>query len=288
MRGLAGDVQMSQGQEAGAAQGQAGTEQKPAAPPAKQDQGLTNYEATLGQFLGGKLYKVVSKQVELGRVAKHADRVLETAIDGVVGQLGKLDADGFQDGDLDTIGQAIHAAIGPEVEAFMTSGAGAELTGAVQDWVDAHPKTIAGLAILAAVGAVLADMDIPTLNAKFKLSDNVTAKVQARLGTFQNIALEKLKVQIEGNFNLGGAKLTAELTHEHNPVDGDLSQLRLSMESRDGTLAGGVAAGRDQQGMDYRAFIRQQSEDGRWGTELSAGHHTERGTEAALKFFLKF
>ena len=39
---------------------------------------------------------------------------------------------------------------------------GAGLVNTLGGWVDAHPRVIVGVAILAAIGAYLADMDIST------------------------------------------------------------------------------------------------------------------------------
>ena len=70
------------------------------------------------------------------------------------------------------------------------SNQGAGLVNALGGWVDAT-RVIVGVAILAAVGAYLADMDIPTLSHKFKLADGLTAKLWSPASAAAKYRLQK-------------------------------------------------------------------------------------------------
>ena len=74
---------------------------------------------------------------------------------------------------------------------------GVELVNALGGWVDAHPRIIVGIAILAAAAAIVADMDIPELKHRFKLSDEWAIKLGANIGSFQNITLKKIEAELE-------------------------------------------------------------------------------------------
>jgi hypothetical protein len=84
---------------------------------------------------------------------------------------------------------------------------GAALTGKLAKWSGAHPRTILLIALLAAAGAVAANVDIPTLKQKFKLGKAATLDLEAKLGKVRDIALNSIKAQLA----LTSAPLTAAI-----------------------------------------------------------------------------
>jgi hypothetical protein len=99
--------------------------------------------------------------------------------------------------------------------------------------VDAHPKTIVGIGLLAAAGAVLANVSLPELKTKMNLSEGLSLKLGAKLGKVRDIALEKVKAQlewksgplvaamkVEGNADSQAGELSARYGSEAAGVEG--------------------------------------------------------------------
>lgn len=246
---------------------------------APKDQGLANYEASLGKFLGKPLYKAVSKQVTPDKVYKHAERALEKSIKYLTDQLDAFDtADQIPPGIFEQLGSVLQAEVQPEVEAFLKEGYGREMVESLAGWVDAHPRTIALVAILAAAGAILANADIPKLSTRFKINDRIKAKFSAKLGQFQNIQLEEIRAELEANGTIAGATYQAKLFGEYGAETGEKvgGQIRLEDQQKLWWLQAG--AQHDQTGQSAELSGGAQSADGRWYGEGNARYHTEEGT----------
>jgi len=163
-------------------------------------EGLANYQAVLGQWLGGELYKAVAPHLTFGAMQKYANQGLEGALEGGVGALGGLN--GGLNGEIDkkaisAFGKALSDKYGELAGTWLDTDGGKKLTGGLADWVDANPKLIVLIALLAAGGAVLANMDIPTIKQKFKIGGGLTAEIEAELGKLRAIALEEIKVKLQ-------------------------------------------------------------------------------------------
>ena len=158
------------------------------------DAGLANYEQALGKWLGPELYKAVAPHLTLDAIAGYANDGLQAALEGSVGALDGLEGE-VDKAALDKFGKALSAQYG-DLAGKWVEGSGADFGNAIGDWVDAHPRVIVGVALLAAAGAILADADIPTLKQKFKIADGLTAKLEADLGSLRGIALEKIGAEL--------------------------------------------------------------------------------------------
>ena len=158
-------------------------------------EGLSNYQHALGNWLGSELYQAIAPYLSHDKIAGYAEQGLDSLIKSlesyVRGLEGNVDPAVF-----DAVFEQINTDIDGLAESFVKEN-GTGLINALGGWVDAHPRVIVGVAILAAVGAYLADMDIPTLSQKFKISDSLTAKLSADLGSLQSIALEKISAKLE-------------------------------------------------------------------------------------------
>lgn len=157
--------------------------------------GLANYKATLGKWLGPKLYDAVSKQLTQDKLAKYADSAVKGGLKALANKLGGLD----EDADPAVVAQFAEALAKQfdGVAGGWVKGQGAGLTKALNGFVDANPKTIVTLALLAAAGAVAANLDVPELKKGFNITDGLDAEVAIKLGKLRGIALEKIEAKIK-------------------------------------------------------------------------------------------
>ncbi len=154
--------------------------------------GLKNYEATLGKFLGGHLYKEVHDATTDGKIGGYADDLVEAALKGAADQLEGVA--GITPEAADAVGKALTAEFGDLGTQWVESTpSGQDFARGVQRWTDNHPAEVAGIVLLAAGAAVAADMKIPKLHTSLGITDQLRADVGARLGTFQDITLEHLE-----------------------------------------------------------------------------------------------
>jgi hypothetical protein len=179
--------------------------------------GLANYESALGTFLGGELYKAVADALAYDKLSGYANQALDGAAGALAGSIGKIDGVKADPKALDTLGQLLSDKLEPFVQKWMEAH-GHELSASLTNWAGAHPKTIVTVALLAAVGAVLANADIPTLKQKFKIAEGVTGSIEADLGKLRDISLQKIR----GRIDLASGPLIGalEVGRENGKVDG--------------------------------------------------------------------
>ena len=157
--------------------------------------GLANYKATLGKWLGPKLYDAVSKQITQAKLAKYADSAVKGGLKSLANKLGSLDASA-DPAAVDMFAQALVKQFGGVAGSWVASE-GEGLTKALNGFVDANPVTIVTLALLAAAGAVAADVAVPQLKKSFNVSKGLDAELAIKLGTIRNLALEKIEAKIK-------------------------------------------------------------------------------------------
>ena len=243
--------------------------------------GLANYEATLGKWLGSKLYKAVADQLTLDKLASYA----ESGVGAALGPLGDYikEADGDVDpAVVDKAMKALEGALGKEANKFVQAH-GKGLQKALQGFVDANPWLIVLLGLLAAAGAVAANMKIPDLSAKLKITDGLTAQVSARLGKLRDISLEKIEAKLQ--LNAGKLKATAAIAWEDEKgMSGELGMRYGLREDLDLSLRGTYseedgAGGR--LGLDYKPNDRTSI--GVWG-----GYDEKKGANAGIGVTISF
>ncbi|MFN3201032.1 MAG: hypothetical protein ACE366_21710 [Bradymonadia bacterium] len=244
--------------------------------PAVENQGLANYEESLGKFLGKPLYKAVSKQITPENVYKHAERAIDKGIKYLVEQLDGYDTqDQVPDAVFDQVSAVIKQEVDPAVEAFLKEGYGKEMVESLAGWVDRNPRMVATIAILAAIGAILANADVPKLKTKFKIADGITARFSAKLGQFQNIHLEEVRGELQAQGTMGDVKYDARLygqyTEEHGESMG--GSLRLADKDEAWWLKAGAEHDHTGQAIDLSGGFQR----GAWYGGGEGRYHTEEG-----------
>ena len=233
--------------------------------------GLRSYQDSLGMWLGSELYAAVAPQLTSESLSGLATQGIDAAVQASAGA-----AFATVDGEVDeaAVAQFVAAlsercgALGAE---WLQSAEGEQLIAALGGWSDAHPGAIATVALLAAGGAVLANMEIPELSRTFGLPGGVEAGVSAKVGRLQALALEQVKAHlrttsgplvaaVELNRDATGAVSgTAEASvgdpeTRHLAAQGRFTDKGLELygvtgllQQGDHTLRGGVSGGRDKE-----------------------------------------
>jgi hypothetical protein len=177
-------------------------------------EGKASYEATLGKFLGSKLYKLIAPHLTLDKMSGYADDGLTAGLTGLADQLKGLEGE-VDPKAVEKFSKALEAQFG-EVAGEWLKGDGAGFAEKVAGWVDTHPGTIVTIALLAAAGAIAADMDIPALKQKFGITDNLSAELEAKLGSLRDISLQS----IEGTLAWKSKGIEASVTSGYDDEKG--------------------------------------------------------------------
>jgi len=157
-------------------------------------EGLENYRAALGQWLGPELYKAVAPHVTLEAVSGYANSALMGTFSALLGELEKLDP-ANNEKDLAKFEAALKKEFGKTAGEWVQAN-GQGLVGSLGEWVDANPELIVAAALLAAAGAYLANASIPELSTTLGLSDDMKLKLGAKLGSLQNIAIQQVSAEL--------------------------------------------------------------------------------------------
>lgn len=201
--------------------------------PEEKSAGLKNYEATLGKWLGPKLYKAVSKQITHEKMAKYADSGLKSALKALGKTMGDLSDGQMSDADVDLLVKALQKEYGTTAGKWvMEHGEG--MTDALNGWVDANPELIVVIGLLAAAGAIAADMDIPAFSTSIGIKSGFSAEVGAKLGSLQNLALEKL----EAGLSYKSKQLEAKWVGTYEDEKGFSTKMNLKYQASKNTSVG--------------------------------------------------
>lgn len=235
------------------------------------DAGLANYQATLGEFLGGQLHKAVSGALAFDKMQGYGKSAVDGAISAAVSQLGGWDKIKADPAALDALVTMLQQNLEPLVEKWLASEDGRALVAKLQNWAGANPKTVVAVALLAAAGAVLANVDIPALKSSFKIGDKVTAELEAELGKVREIALQKVRGKL--SYQSGSLLAAVEITHQN----GETTALAEVKGTNTTVSLGGTF---DGDGLKVAGLNSVLGLGG--GDQLSAGVSSERGRSGVL------
>jgi hypothetical protein len=157
--------------------------------------GLQNYQAALGQWLGKELYEAIAPHLTHERMATHANSALMAAFDAIL-DLGELDESSSKE-----LSKKIESEFGQAAGDWL-QGDGKDFASSLSDWVGANPYLIVTAALLAAAGAFMANASIPELSKKFKMGDNLTAELGAKLGKLRDVSLQEISLKLSTTTDL--------------------------------------------------------------------------------------
>ena len=156
--------------------------------------GLENYQATLGQWLGGELYGAIAPHLTLEKMAAHADKALIGAFSALAGELENLDP-ATSEADVAKYSAAFKESFGTAASEWLKED-GAGLAAGLAGWVDANPELIVTAALLAAAGAIMANASLPELSASMGIGNDLRLKLGAKLGTIRDISLQQVSAEL--------------------------------------------------------------------------------------------
>ena len=238
------------------------------------DPARKNYEDTLGKALGGPLYDAISDALDKDTLGEHADKFVEDSIKSLSEKLKKMEGVDDDAADaIDKLAEVLVQELGTLASDFI-KGEGAVLVDAVQDVVDENPLFVATMALVAAALAVILNMEIPELKAKFKLTDKLAVEVGANLGRLQDITLERLQTKI--TLELGDVTTSAKILHtpddtssrmdfRYRPSDAFSAGGYLGHSMRDGITSGADLSLRPSDALSLGARVDFSDLDGTSG-----------------------
>ena len=220
--------------------------------------GLENYQATLGQWLGGELYGAIAPHLTLEKMSGYADKALLSAFSALASEIEKLDpAD--NKADMAKFSAAFKEAFGTSAGEWLKED-GAGLASGLAGWVDANPELIVTTALLAAAGAIIANASIPELSASLGLGEDLKLKLGANIGKLRDISLQQVSAELshataplvaaikvstgdtpktEFSASYGGEERQVSVSGEVVGQDLNLLKINGLLQTGQGTLAGG-------------------------------------------------
>jgi len=175
----------------------------------------------LGDFVGGELHSIISDNTDVADLQSYGNKALDGALGALVGLIDKIGLDGDGSAALEKFGAALAAEAVKMGDEWLATESGQKLLRSVSGWVDDHPAYILVGVILAAAGAIAADMPIPELKTKLNITKGLTAEVQAKLGSLRHIALEAAKLDLQ--YVKGSFTAKAGVEKSEKGVGGNLS-----------------------------------------------------------------
>lgn len=158
----------------------------------------------LGEYLGSKAHDLLADQTTEDALHGHVDKLLEQLAEKLPGLVKDLDS-----GDekaLEQLTQVLAADALEVAQSFLDENEGAQdILFKIGNWVDQNPGYVLAMALLAGVGAVVADMDIPEIEQKFKLGKGLSIGAALDPGSLRNITVESAKLNLQymrGQFTL--------------------------------------------------------------------------------------
>lgn len=206
------------GSVAGKAQGSNAEAASGLAPAA--DAGLGAYTDTLGQFLGAELYRATHKALSFEALSGQGHALVDQAVVAMVAKAGGIEGLLADPAALSAVEGILKELAAGAADQWL-SGEGKSLQESLVGWTDANPKAIAAVALLAAAGAVLANVEIPALAKKVNLADGLTAEVEVQLGRLRQIGLQKIRAQLD--YASGPLVAAFEVQHEGGATQGKVS-----------------------------------------------------------------
>ena len=165
-----------------------------------------SYESALGEWLGGELYKLVADHLSADKIMKYGEQGADALIDLLGDQIDTLGKNG------DAGQKEAIAKLQPILEKYAEDAADKFMAGkygqAFAEWTSqfaaSHPKTMVTMAVLAAIGAVAANVELPELEQKFNLGKGFGLEAGLGLGKIQEITLQSVNAALtykKGGFN---------------------------------------------------------------------------------------
>ena len=175
-----------------------------------------NYQAALGKALGPKLYELIAPHLSFEKMSSYANKAIGGIADAGVDWANSSLYDGqLSKEQEETLSTDFQDKANEFAKEFLESEEGQAVLNKIQEFIGENPYVVVGIGILAALGAVLADMDIPEIKQKFKLGDDFILKAGADIGSLRNIALKSVSLGLEYQTESIQSSLTVSHSEEN-------------------------------------------------------------------------
>jgi hypothetical protein len=158
----------------------------------------------LGQWLGPKAHELLADQTTVSALEGHVSKVLEGLAEKLPGLLSDIDK-----GDQQALQKLTEVLAQDGLQAaqefLSNSETSKDILFWIGNWVDQNPGYVLAMAVLAGVGAIVADMDIPEIEQKFKLGKGFSGSAALDPGSLRNLTIESAKLNLQymsGQFSI--------------------------------------------------------------------------------------
>jgi hypothetical protein len=187
----------------------------------KQAEFTMNYQTALGKALGPKLYELIAPLLSFEKMSSYASKAIEGIANSSIDWVNSSLSDGqLSKEQEDTLSSDFQEQATKFAKEYLESEDGKAVLNKIQEFIGENPYVVVGVGILAALGAILADMDIPEIKQKFKLGENFTLKGGADIGSLRNIALKSVSLSLEYQTENIESSLTVSHSKENNTLGG--------------------------------------------------------------------
>lgn len=173
------------------------------------------YEQALGSFLGGELFKVVSKELSEEKLDELAQGAVDDAFEAVKEWLVSK----AEPSEAEIAGQfadALEKALEPRIDQLL---ADTGISAAISDWALESPRTVLAAALAGAATYILTNQDIPDIEHKMGLGGGHAILAGVNLGSTLDIALNTVQV----GYSYKGENTSASLGAEYGLQDESLA-----------------------------------------------------------------
>ena len=201
------------------------------------------YENALGKTLGSKLFALVQENLSLEKIQGYSN----TALKGILDTLSTMAQDGQPGQDQKQLVEKVMGEVSKEIlaaaDSWLETEQGQAFAGKITSYVEGHPRTVVSVALLAGVGAIVANMDLPEFTKKFNLSKGLSGSVFADPAGIRDFALNSVGASLRYHRE----KLTLRGQVEHNFDSGTSGEIGASYQGGNSTYS--TMATIDQEGL---------------------------------------
>ena len=152
----------------------------------------------LNKWLHGKIYDLLKEQLGEDKLKEHAKTLASTATEALMKQIrgATSETDFVQKAQAEQIGRLLTADIRKGAEALLKSPEGQKVRQYILDHTKEDPVFAVGMVLLGLGAMIAANAEIPELKKDFDLGAGFKIGGQAKLGKFQEIAIQQVQLSL--------------------------------------------------------------------------------------------
>lgn len=179
------------------------------------------YEQSLGVFLGGELYDLVSKELSKDKLDELAQGAVDDAFEKVKEWL-VAQAEPSESAIAAKFADALQQALDPRIDQLLADSG---VSATISTWAVEHPRSVLAAALAGVATFILTNQDIPDIEHKMGLGGGHALLAGVNLGSTLDIALNTVQVGYSYQGGNTSANLGAEygLESQNLALSGNLS-----------------------------------------------------------------